>query len=282
MPWRLAASYPDYFLQLSALLRDPVYRGINVPESQGEPVLLIPGFFGGDWTMLVMAGWLNRIGYRVYFSGIDWNIDCPNKTSELLRWRLDHITKETGCPITVIGHSLGGILARFLGTNFPKKIRHVVAIGAPIDGSMEVHPLASLAFRTLQALRRAGDQSFPDCGSSRCTCQFIQTAFSPLPEGVRLTAIFSKQDEVVDWHACLDPQGENKEVSGRHVGLIVNRQVYRILADTLATYSQGKDMTERLNGQCRDRPTGETVLLNGGGLQGVGPPYHGKPMKVKE
>jgi len=47
MPWRLAASYPDYFLQLSALLRDPVYRGINVSEGKEEPVLLIPGFFGG-------------------------------------------------------------------------------------------------------------------------------------------------------------------------------------------------------------------------------------------
>ena len=269
MPWQLATSYPDYFLQLYTLLRDPVYRGVNVPQGKGEPILLIPGFFGGDWTMLVMAGWLTRIGYQVYFSGIDWNIDCPNKTSELLRWRLDHITKETGRPITVIGHSLGGILARFLGTNFPEKIRRVIAIGSPIDGSMGVHPLVSLAFRTLQALRRAGDRAFPDCGSSRCTCQFIQTAFSPLSKDVELTTIFSKQDEVVDWHACLDPQGENKEVSGRHVGLIVNRRVYRILADTLAACCQEKDMAGRLNGQCRCRPTGETALLNGDCLRGA-------------
>ena len=35
MPWRLAASYPDYFLQLSALLRDPVYRG-DVPCDGGS------------------------------------------------------------------------------------------------------------------------------------------------------------------------------------------------------------------------------------------------------
>jgi len=269
MPWRLAASYPDYFLQLSALLRDPVYRGINVSEGKEEPVLLIPGFFGGDWTMLVMAGWLNRIGYHVYFSGIDWNIDCPNKTGELLRWRLDHITRETGRPITVIGHSLGGILARFLGTNFPEKIRHVVAIGSPIDGSQGVHPLVSLTFRTLQVLRRAGDRSFPDCGSLQCTCPFIQTAFSPLSEGVGLTTIFSKQDEVVDWRACLDPQGENKEVSGRHVGLIVNKQVYRILADTLATHGQGKERGGPMNGQSRDRANGETTLLNGAHPRGT-------------
>lgn len=65
---------------------------------------------------------------------------------------------------------------------------------------------------------------------------------SPLPRGVGFTAVFSKRDEVVDWRACLDSQGENQEVSGGHVGLIVNREVYRILASILTTHSQGKDM----------------------------------------
>jgi hypothetical protein len=49
------------------------------------------------------------------------------------------------------------------------------------------------------------------------------------------TAVFSKQDEVVDWHTCVDPQGANWQVSGRHLGLVVNREVYRIIADTLAS-----------------------------------------------
>jgi hypothetical protein len=53
---------------------------------------------------------------------------------------------------------------------------------------------------------------------------------------VGLTSIFSKEDEVVDWRACLDPWGEGHEVSGRHMGLVVNREVYRILAQVLATY----------------------------------------------
>ena len=97
----------------------------------------------------------------------------------------------------------------------------------------------------------------------------IQTAFSPLSEGVGLTTIFSKQDEVVDWRACLDPQGENKEVSGRHVGLIVNKQVYRILADTLATHGQGKERGGPMNGQSRGRPNGETTLLNGAHPRGT-------------
>ncbi len=236
MLWQLTASYLDYLLQLSALLSDPVYCGTGVPRGNEEPLLLIPGFFAGDWTLGVMASWLGRLGYRPYLSGIDWNIDCPSKTGELLGWRLAHIVRETGSPVIVVGHSLGGLLARFLGVNCPGEIRHIVTIGSPINSFMRVHPLVSLTFRTLQALRWPRDQSSPDCGSLQCTCQFSQTVFSPLPQGVSFTSIFSKEDEVVDWRACLDPWGEGHEVSGQHMGLVVNSEVYRILAQVLATY----------------------------------------------
>jgi len=235
MLWQLAASYPDYLYQLSALVRDPVYQRSGVPNGQGQPILLIPGFLAGDWTLTVMAGWLNRLGYHAYFSGINWNVDCPNKTAEILRWRLDYILRERGGPVVVIGHSLGGMLARFLGVNFPEHIRHVFALGAPLDGnSLKVHPLVPLAFHTLQVLRKRADGVSSACGSALCSCRFRQTLFSSLPAGVGFTSIYSKRDEVVDWRSCITPQGNNRQVSGRHLGLIVNREVYRILASTLA------------------------------------------------
>lgn len=243
MLWQLTTSYLDHSFQLSALLRDPVYRGTNVPRGKGEPILLIPGFLAGDWTLGVMAEWLGRIGYRPYLSGIDWNVGCPNKTGELLGWRLAYIIRETGSPVVVVGHSLGGLLARFLGAHFSGAIRHAVALGSPIHGSLgATPPFVRLVFRTLRTLWRLADNAPPECGTPQCACGFSQRVSSPLPQGVGFTAIFSKRDEVVDWHACLDPQGDNQEVSGRHLGLVVNREVYRILAGILATCSQGKDM----------------------------------------
>jgi pimeloyl-ACP methyl ester carboxylesterase len=235
--WQLAASYPDYLYQLAALLRDPVYQGKGISRGQGQPVLLIPGFMTGDWTLVVMAGWLNRIGYRTYFSGIDWNVDCPNRTGELLHWRLEHIAKETRGPLTVVGHSLGGLLGRYLGTNFPEYVRHVVALGSPIASSLRVHPFVRSTFNMLQPLRRLRGQTPGRCGSAECNCLFAQTAFATLPPSVGFTSIFSRRDEIVDWRSSLDPRGNNQEVSGRHIGLIVNPRVYRILANTLATYS---------------------------------------------
>ncbi len=71
----------------------------------------------------------------------------------------------------MIGHSLGGMLARFLGINFPEKISHVFALGSPIDGNIvKVHPLVPFAFRTLQALRKRTDGASPVCGSPSCRC----------------------------------------------------------------------------------------------------------------
>ena len=236
MAWRLSTFYPEYLYQFTTLLHDPVYRGANVPQGQGQPVLLVPGFLAGDWTMIVMAGWLNRIGYRTYFSGIDWNVDCPNKTGEKLQWRLEQIAKETTGPLTVIGHSLGGLLARFLGANFPAQVNQVVALGSPLDVSnpANVHPLVRSTFEWLGPLRRLRGPRFHRCGSVECSCHFAKTAFSTLSSSVSLISIFSKEDEIVNWRSSIDPQGANVEVSGRHVGLIVNREVYRAIAESLA------------------------------------------------
>jgi hypothetical protein len=71
------SSYPDYLLRFSLLLRDPLYYGLGVPRGTGQPILLIPGFLVGDWSLQVMAGWLRRMGYRPYLSGIDWNVSPP-------------------------------------------------------------------------------------------------------------------------------------------------------------------------------------------------------------
>lgn len=141
MLWQLATSYLDYLSHLVALLRDPVYHGTHVPKGKGQPVLLIPGFLAGDWTLGVMAGWLSRIGYRPYLSGIDCNVGCPSKTAELLGWRLAHIVRETCSPVVVVGHSLGGLLARLVGTHFPESVCHVVTLGSPIHDSLRAtHP----------------------------------------------------------------------------------------------------------------------------------------------
>src|SRR5215472_10647835 len=81
--------------EMTALLRDPVFRGRGVPRGDGRPVLLIPGFLSGDWHLRVMEGWLTRIGYRSYLSGILFNILHSERMLAGLRRKVAEIQKET-------------------------------------------------------------------------------------------------------------------------------------------------------------------------------------------
>src|SRR5262247_4372763 len=37
------------YIEWLRLIRDPVFRGIDVPPGLGRPILLVPGFLAGDW-----------------------------------------------------------------------------------------------------------------------------------------------------------------------------------------------------------------------------------------
>ena len=90
-----ASAYFDFLQQFASLARDPVGYGVGVPRGDGRPVLLIPGFTAGDWSLGTLARWLGRIGYKPYLSGIDLNVGCPRRKVELVGWRVEKIARES-------------------------------------------------------------------------------------------------------------------------------------------------------------------------------------------
>ena len=62
------------YLEFLRLIRDPVFRGIDVPPGLRKPVLLIPGFLAGDWTLRTQFDWLQRVGYRPRLAGVSFNV----------------------------------------------------------------------------------------------------------------------------------------------------------------------------------------------------------------
>lgn len=237
----MAESCIDFAQNLSRLLCDPIFYGTNVPKGDGSPVLLIPGFSAGDWSLSTLARWLSRVGYRPHLSGIDWNVGCPDEKSERLGWRLAHITDECGMPAVVLGHSLGGVLARALAVKYPARVRHVVTLGSPSRINWNaVRARYRPAIRSLQALWQAFQNRPAQCGTDQCACSFGEAANSRFPRGVKLSSIYTRSDEVVDWRACIAAEGDNHEVSGGHVSMAVNREVYQLLAVILAARSDSR------------------------------------------
>ena len=232
----LTVSSFDYLEQLSALMRDPIFYGVDsLPRGRGEPVLLLPGYFAGDWAMGPMARWLRRIGYNSYLSGIDFNLGCPREKLERLEARVIAIARETGGPVAIVGHCLGGVFARSLGDGLPRVVSQVIGLGAPIRHDWDamnrrIGSIMQSAAGLWQALAGVPE----NCGTASCACGFARTiALSGLRAGA-FTSIHSREDDVVDWRSCLDRGGNNYEVRGRHVSLIVNREVYRLIALILA------------------------------------------------
>jgi pimeloyl-ACP methyl ester carboxylesterase len=228
-------AYFDFMQQFASLARDPVGYGVGVPPGDGRPVLLIPGFNSGDWSLGTMARWLGRVGYRPYLSGIDLNVGCPRRKMELVGWRVGQIARESGESVTIIGHSLGGVLGRAIAAENPANVRQVVALGSPIRrGSAGVHDRVRPALRAIQAFWQTFSHEPESCGTVECSCAFAAAVFAPTPARSRFSAIYTRRDEIVQWQSCIDDTGSNFEVSGLHASLIVNREVYRILGSILA------------------------------------------------
>ncbi len=139
-----ASAYFDFLQQFASLARDPVGYGVGVPRGDGRPVLLIPGFTAGDWSLGTLARWLGRIGYKPYLSGIDLNVGCPRRKVELVGWRVEKIARESGQRVTIIGHSLGGVLGRAIATANPavgaRGGRAGIADSQRMDGSARPGP----------------------------------------------------------------------------------------------------------------------------------------------
>jgi triacylglycerol lipase len=223
-------------LELARLLVDPVYRGDGIPHGDGAPVLLIPGFLAGDGSLRVMRGWLRRVGYRAYASGILMNVDCSDRAVDALERRLERITAATGRRAAVLGHSRGGHFAKALGYRRPDLVASVISMGAGLDTPFDISIPTQTAVAAVRGVHaRTSDRIARNgCFTATCACRFSRDYAADFPRDVPLTSIYSEGDGVVRWRACVVPYARCVEVSGSHVGLAFNRKAYREVARTLA------------------------------------------------
>ena len=223
-------------LELGRLVVDPIYRGDNVPHGDGAPVVLVPGFLAGDGSLGVMRGWLRRIGYRAYSSGILWTVDCSDRSLDALERRVERIAGETGRQVALIGHSRGGHFVKALSRRRPELVSSAISMGAGLDTPFDISiPTQAMVDAARRVHARTSDRIARNgCFTATCRCRFSEDYAGEFPVDVPLTSIYSRGDGVVRWRACLVDYARCVEVSGSHVGLAFNRKVYREVARTLA------------------------------------------------
>jgi pimeloyl-ACP methyl ester carboxylesterase len=230
--WREAMAGVDWL----ALRASPVFYGWGVPRGDGAPVVVIPGFLASDWYLLEMYFWLGRIGYRPSLSRIGRNAECLDVLLDRLRVTIGAAVATTGRRAHLVGHSLGGMLARAAAARWPEQIASVVTLGSPFRG-IRSHPLVMQASGAVRARirMRPHNRNRPGCYTGSCDCEAVRALRTPLPDSMPQSAIYTKTDGIVDWRVCVrGDAATDVEVAGTHIGLAWNPAAYRTIARHLA------------------------------------------------
>ena len=242
--WREAFLGIDWL----ALRVSPVLRGIGVPPGDGSAVVVIPGFLGSDEYLGDMNAWLRRIGYTPYLSGIGRNAECPDVLSHRLHQTITRAYNDSGGRVHLIGHSLGGVLARSAAVRWRQEIASVTTMASPFRG-VSVHPFVlqtAFLVRGRIRQRRAGPRVMPDCYSGQCACGTVDSLRADFPESIPKQAIYTKTDGVVDWRYCVDEEASDVEVPGTHVGLAFNPRVFKAIGGFLSEAQTGSEAEDEV------------------------------------
>jgi len=205
-------------------------------ERDLQPVVLVPGFMAGDASLALMARHLRDLGHRTYRSRMHANVGCTQAATEALERRLEAITVKRGRKVTIVGHSLGGLLARGVAAQRPDLVEGIITLGSPILAPGAAHPALLFDLALVVRLQRAGFGRLmgEDCTSGECAQLSWEQAQAPLPRGLDFTSVFSRRDGIIDWRSCLDPQARTVEVSTSHVGMAWDPTVLDVVGETLA------------------------------------------------
>jgi pimeloyl-ACP methyl ester carboxylesterase len=218
-------------LDAARLLVSPVFRGQDVPRGDGRPVLLLPGFLAGDYTLATMAFWLRRVGYRTSGANFVANVSCSDEALRRVERRAEQLVAEHERRVAVVGHSRGAHLGKALAARRPELVSHVVGLGGGLSSQLAISAPTEAAVAIVGAWhRRNANRVRPACLTESCECGFTRAYSAMFPRSVRLTSIYSEDDGVVRWQSCVVPYADNVRVRGTHVGLAFNAEAYRAIA----------------------------------------------------
>jgi pimeloyl-ACP methyl ester carboxylesterase len=193
------------------------------PRGDGHGVLVLPGLLASDNSTALLRRFLRLLGYQTGGWNLGRNVGPTDEILDGLPARLAELSGQAGGPVSLIGWSLGGIYAREMARQQPALVRQVITLGSPfaLTDSRQSH--ADRAYQRRSTLHAAGRVPGRDEVSR--------------PIGVPSTAVYSRNDGIVAWRACIEPETDlhrNVEVRCAHLGFGVDPATLWLIADRLA------------------------------------------------
>lgn len=195
----------------------------TAPRGDGRKIVLLPGFTSPELAMQPLASYLKFLGYDAATWGLGINGGDVDGLTEEFGIGVERMARADCAPVTLIGWSLGGVIARETARLFPNSVREIITMGSPLIGGPKYTSVGAIYAR----LNQLDMDAFEEEIHERNLLGLTQP----------ITAIYSKSDGVVGWKAAIDvynDQTNHIEVRSTHFGLGVNSKVWRIVADTLS------------------------------------------------
>ena len=201
----------------------------SAPSGDGHPVMVLPGFLGSSGSTAIVRRFIESKGYAVFDWGLGRNLGpvATGATGYRLLEQVLRVHQDTDRKVSLVGWSLGGVMAREIAKLRPDVVRQVITLGSPFNDG----PSASYVWELYKLV--TGD-------SGRVDEDFIKSLSAPPP--VPSTSVYSRTDGVVNWRACIEQEADttdNIEVVAAHCGLGFNSHVYTVIARKLSMPEDG-------------------------------------------
>ena len=204
------------------------------PRGNGQPVLILPGYGSGDVSTALLKAYLRLLGYRARGWGLGRNTgDAAELLPRILK-RVASLARRSNHKVHLIGWSHGGYLARELARERADLIGQVVTLGTPVVGGPKYTVFA---------------KRFQSRGMDVEAVAAAIEIRNKISMCTPVTAIYSRQDGIVAWKACIDDTGtnvEHVEVRTTHFGFGFCVDVYKIIAQRLGARREPVDSQAQL------------------------------------
>jgi pimeloyl-ACP methyl ester carboxylesterase len=203
-----------------AVLSPPPFP-TDAARGSGQPVIVLPGFLSPGATTARLREFLALQNFDAHPWTCGLNVGpMPHIVREVER-QVQCLADASGRAVSLVGVSLGGTIAREVAKSCPGPLARVITLVSPIHLPV-VTPLAPLA----DAASLLWDMD--ELNALNAVAE---------PPSVPVTAVFSRDDGVIDWRASVPVASEGVEVvevSGPHMTVCSNPAVQRIVAERLA------------------------------------------------
>jgi pimeloyl-ACP methyl ester carboxylesterase len=227
-----------------AMLGGRMLRRIAPRTDRNLPVITLPGLMASDASFEPLNRFLAQQGFNARqwglgrnrgLQGVDWALNLEVIRKHLTD-RIREMSDQSSAPVSLVGHSMGGIYARELAAKMESEVDRVITLGAPTLHPYRIDRHNRLAMGVADWINRQR--------AAELAGRDGLLHWDPDRPALPCIAIHSPVDAFVDEALCHIPAyiiaqstavspRENIRIRSSHLGMPVNPFVMLAVADRL-------------------------------------------------